>query len=78
MVMEKHEFISHLQIEISNGEALLDRFERLQEYHDDFGDGMAFFGSRSIHKYNPNEKNNLTNDFILWERRVLDILKCIG
>lgn len=76
MVMEKHEFISHLQIEISNGEALLDRFERLQEYHDDFGDGMAFFGSRSIHKYNPNEKNNLTNDFILWERRVLDILKC--
>lgn len=74
--MEKHEFICHLQIEISNGEALLDRFERLQEYHDDFGDGMAFFGSRSIHKYNPNEKNNLTNDFILWERRVLDILKC--
>lgn len=39
--MEKHEFICNLNIEISNGEALLDRFERLQEYHDDLGDGIA-------------------------------------
>lgn len=73
--MEKHEFISHLQIEISNGEALLDRFKSLQEYHDDFGDGMALFGSRSVHKYNPDEKNQLANDFTLWERRVFDVLK---
>lgn len=33
--MNKDEFISNLNIEISNGKALLDRFERLQEYHDD-------------------------------------------
>lgn len=74
--MEKNEFICHLQVEITNGMALLDRFERLQEYHDDYGDGMAFFGSSSIHKYDSGEKNRLANDFTLWERRVLDILKC--
>lgn len=74
--MNKNEFISNLNIEISNGKALLDRFERLQEYNDDFGDGMAYFGSGYRHKYNPNEKNKLTNDFTLWERRVLEILKC--
>ena len=74
--MEKHEFCSHLLVEISNGEALLDRFKRLQEYHDDFGDGMAFFGSRPMHKYNPEGKNQLANDFTLWERRVFDVLKC--
>lgn len=74
--MNKDEFISNLNIEISNGEALLDRFERLQEYHDDLGDGMACFGSGYRHKYNPNEKNKLANDFTLWERRVLEILKC--
>lgn len=74
--MNKNEFISNLNIEISNGKALLDRFERLQEYNDDFGDGMAYFGSGYRHKYNPNEKNKLANDFTLWERRVLEILKC--
>lgn len=74
--MEKHEFICNLNIEISNGEALLDRFERLQEYHDDLGDGMAYFGSSQRHKYNPVEKNNLANDFTLWVRRVLEIVKC--
>lgn len=72
--MNKNEFISNLNIEISNGKALLDRFERLQEYNDDFGDGMAYFGSGYRHKYNPNEKNKLANDFTLWERRVLEIL----
>lgn len=74
--MNKNEFISNLNIEISNGKALLDRFERLQEYNDDFGDGMAYFGSGYRHKYNPNEKNKLANNFTLWERRVLEILKC--
>lgn len=74
--MEKHEFICNLNIEISNGEALLDRFEKLQEYHDDLGDGMAYFGSGHRHKYNPVEKNNLSNDFTLWVRRSLEILKC--
>ena len=74
--MEKHEFICNLNIEISNGEALLDRFERLQEYHDDLGDGMAYFGSGHRYKYNPVEKKKLANDFTLWERRVLEILKC--
>lgn len=74
--MNKNEFISNLNIEISNGKALLDRFERLQEYHDDLGDGMAYFGSGYRHKYNPNEKNKLANDFTLWEHRVLEILKC--
>lgn len=48
--MNKNEFISNLNIEISNGKALLDRFERLQEYNDDFGDGMAYFGSGYRHK----------------------------
>lgn len=74
--MNKNEFIYNLKIEITNGVALLDRFERLQEYHDDFGDGMAYFGSGHRHKYNPVEKNKLSNDFTLWERRVLEILKC--
>lgn len=74
--MNKDEFISNLNIEISNGKALLDRFERLQEYHDDLGDGMAYFGSGYRHKYNPNEKNKLANNFTLWVRRVLEILKC--
>ena len=74
--MEKQEFVSHLQIEISNGEAILDRFERLQEYHNDYGDGMAVFGYHPRHNYNQNEKNGLANDFTLWERRVLEILKC--
>lgn len=72
--MNKNEFISNLNIEISNGKALLDRFERLQEYHDDLGDGMAYFGSGYRHKYNPNEKNKLANDFTLWEHRVLSPL----
>lgn len=74
--MNKNEFICNLNIEITNGEALLDRFERLQEYHDDLGDGMANFGSGHRHKYNPVEKNKLANDFTLWERRSLEILKC--
>ena len=74
--MNKKEFICNLNAEITKGEGLLDRFERLQEYHDDLGDGMAYFGSGSIHKYNPVEKNKLSNDFTLWERRVLAILKC--
>lgn len=74
--MNKNEFMYNLKIEITNGVALLDRFERLQEYHDDFGDGMAYFGSGHRHKYNPVEKNKLSNDFTLWERRVLEILKC--
>lgn len=74
--MEKHEFCSLLQIEISKGKALLDRFERLQEYNEGLGDGMALFGSRLMHKYNPDEKNRLANDFTLWERRVFEILKC--
>lgn len=74
--MNKKEFICNLNAEITKGEDLLDRFERLQEYHDDLGDGMAYFGSGPIHKYNPVEKNKLSNDFTLWERRVLEILKC--
>lgn len=74
--MNKNEFICNLNIEITNGEALLDRFERLQEYHDDLGDGMAYFGLGHRHKYNPVEKNKLANDFTLWVRRVLEILKC--
>ena len=43
--MNKNEFICNLNAEINNGEALLDRFERFQEYHDDLGDGMAHFGT---------------------------------
>lgn len=74
--MNKNEFICNLKAEINNGEALLDRFERFQEYHDDLGDGMAHFGTGYRHKYNPVEKKNLANDFTLWERRVLEILKC--
>ena len=74
--MNKNEFIYNLKIEITNGVALLDRFERLQEYHDDLGDGMAYFGSGHRHKYNLVEKNKLSNDFTLWERRVLEIFKC--
>lgn len=74
--MNKKEFICNLNAEITKGEDLLDRFERLHEYHDDLGDGMACFGSGFIHKYNPVEKNKLSNDFTLWERRVLEILKC--
>lgn len=74
--MNKNEFICNLNVEITNGEALLDRFERLQEYHDDFGDGMAYFSSGHRHKYNPVEKKKLANDFTLWERRVFEILKC--
>lgn len=74
--MNKNEFICNLNAEINNGEALLDRFERLQEYHDDLGDGMAHFGTGHRHKYNPVEKNKLANDFTLWKRRVLEILKC--
>ena len=35
--MNKNEFICNLNAEINNGEALLDRFERFQEYHDDLG-----------------------------------------
>lgn len=57
--MNKDEFISNLNIEISNGKALLDRFERLQEYHDDLGDGMAYFGSGYRHKYNLPQIRNL-------------------
>ena len=51
--MNKNEFICNLKAEINNGEALLDRFERFQGYHDDLGDGMAHFGTGYRHKYNP-------------------------
>lgn len=74
--MNKNEFVCNLNAEITKGENLLDRFERLQEYHDDLGDGMAYFGSGHRHKYNPVQKNKLANDFTLWERKVLEILKC--
>lgn len=69
--MNKNEFVCNLNAEITKGENLLDRFERLQEYHDDLGDGMAYFGSGHRHKYNPVQKNKLANDFTLWERKVL-------
>lgn len=74
--MNKNEFICNLNVEITNGEALLGRFERLQEYHDDLGDGMINFGLGHRQEYNSVEKNELVNDFTLWERRVLEILKC--
>lgn len=73
--MNKNEFICNLNAEITKGEVLLDRFERLQEYHDDLGDGMANFGSGHRHIYNPVEKNKLANDFTLWVRRALEVLK---
>lgn len=74
--MKKEEFVNHINTEIFNGEKILQRIQNLQEYHDNYGDGMANFGYRPRHNYDPEELVALTNDLTLWERRVSEILKC--
>ena len=74
--MKKKEFVNHINTEIFNGEKILQRIQNLQEYHDNYGDGMANFGYRPRHNYDPEELVALTNDLTLWERRVSEILKC--
>ena len=70
--MKKKEFVNHINTEIFNGEKILQRIQNLQEYHDNYGDGMANFGYRPRHNYDPEELVALTNDLTSWERRVVN------
>ena len=75
--MNKQEFINHLEEEIANGELILDRFKSLQIIKNNYGDGMAVLGfNLGAYKISPEERERLTADLTMWERRVYDILHC--
>lgn len=73
--MDKEEFTKHIKDEINNGQSILQDFHALRKYSYSIGDGLSSFGSCLTPKYDEEERERITNELTLWERRVYEFLK---